>query len=170
MREYQLGDRLWAVKLALFLALLIAAFYGLPWSIYLFALYVGALILHYIVTLGIGITENVRVAAESRQIRRRLQAMTRIERDAFERDLVRTIDEELPGGIVPAVGRLSFRAISVYGFASGPSMQRRMAASSVSPKMRLLGDTEKWRARLERRLPRDTDAIVSYWRMHDGET
>ncbi len=167
MAEYQLDDRLWAVKLVAFFALLIAALSGPHWCGLLFFAFVGLLILHYAAMLAFALVARMRTASEERRIRRQMRAMNRIERDAFERELVRQVNENPADSIVPATG-VSFLVMGRFGFASGARMQREMAAVRQNPRMRRLTDAEQWRAQIEHRQPRDVDAIIAYWRQHTG--
>ncbi len=73
--EYQLDDRLWAVKLVAFFALLMAALSGPHWCILLFFAFVGLLTLHYVAMLTVALVARLCTASEERRTRRQMRAM-----------------------------------------------------------------------------------------------
>jgi len=165
MIEYQLGDRLWVVKLAAFFVLVVAALNGPRWCLIVFLVYVGALLLQYAIMCTIGLTATVSTVYAAWHTRRQMREMNRSERDAFEQKLVYQVNEEPVGGMTSVTG-VSLLVVGKYGFASGARMQREIAMGRQNPQMRRLIAAEKWRAQIEHRQPRDVETIIAYWRQH----
>jgi hypothetical protein len=164
LREYELSDRVWVVKFLVAVALVIAAWAGPSWWFIVLFAYLGVLLLHYLTFLFIGWGHAARQRVQDWKMRSRLAHQSRIERDVYERELVRHAQAGMHPGEIPSVGSLSWRVLARYGrFIAGPKMQQAMAEQRQNPGTRRLVALERWRARLEGRPARSVDEIIARW-------
>jgi hypothetical protein len=164
LREYELSDRVWVLKFLIAVALVIAAWAGPGWWFIVLLGYLGVLLLHYLIFLCIGWGIAARQRVQDWKRRSNLAHESRIERDAYERELVHHAQAGMHPGDIPSVGSLSWRVLAQHGrFIAGPKMQQAMAEQRQNPGMRRLVALERWRARLEGRRVRSVEEIIAHW-------